>query len=75
MSQVYVVTKDEKPCRATLDEREACTLFDDLVREGDYRHLSVLALPDMEECTRVLLDISRDISKDKSNDILKTETC
>ena len=54
--RVYVVTKDERPCLATLDEREARATFEQIVRSGRYRQAAALAVPARGEQGQVLME-------------------
>ena len=53
---VYIVTKNEQPCLTTLDEREACALYEDLLHSGRYRQAAVLFVPANTDNRKVLLE-------------------
>ena len=52
--RVYIVTKDYRPLCATFDMREACDMYEETVRSGEFRQASVVAIPTMTEDHKVL---------------------
>ena len=57
--QIYIVTKDDRPCGITLDEREACAMYDRILRYGRHRQAAVRAITAEEDRRRVLLEFYR----------------
>ena len=56
---VYVVTTDDRPCSVTLDEREACAMYDRILKSGLHRRAAVHTVPADEDHSQVLLEFCR----------------
>ena len=50
----YVVTLDEVPIRTTSSQRDACAMFDSVVRSRRYRQAAVVAVTAPDRSRRVL---------------------
>ena len=57
--QVYIVTTDDRPCGVTLDEREACSMYNRILRSGRHRQAAVHVVAAEEDRRQVLLEFHR----------------